>query len=198
MFLNIDDNYMNIKELIELISSKYPIYSLCEVDKLINNKAVKVSNQQDSKKIYINKINENDWYIVATNVYKCMDGYIGITGPCRLCNDRIEWKDINFPCEISEYDKVYSISYAHKSKDKINKPIESTVIEKLPEELIKETLISNNINNLTEEKIQHIKNIIKEVIELNKLNPEGSTYSLIVLLLMFMGGNTFKMDRKKK
>lgn len=188
---------MKTKELIDLIASKYPIYSLCEVDDLIKDKVKKVSNQQDSKKIYINKVNESKWYIVATNVYQCDDGYVGITGPCQLYNEQIAWKDINFPCEAFEYDEVYSISYVRKSEDKVNKSTELTTTTESLEKLISTLLSSKNIDGLTPEAIKHIKNIFKEVSELDKINFVGSAYPFVAMLLMFMNGNTFNENKEE-
>lgn len=70
---------MDTNEIIKLLLSKYPIYSLYGAEKLLDKKAYKVSNQQDLK--------EYRHYAIATDVYECTDGFVGITGPCRLYNE---------------------------------------------------------------------------------------------------------------
>ncbi len=69
--------------------------------------------------------------------------------------------------------------------------------EKSTEELIKELLTSKDMNSLTAEKIKHIKNITKEVVELDKLNFEGSSLSYLVILLLFMGYGDFKVNKEE-
>lgn len=58
-------------------------------------------------------------------------------------------------------------------------------------------LNSENTNGLTLEKIELIKNIFKEVSELNKLNSGCSAYSFIAALLMFIGGGTFNTNEEE-
>lgn len=79
----------------------------------------------------------------------------------------------------------------------INKSKEYITTNKSSEELLNTLLSSKNINNLSLEAIEHIKNIVKEVTELDKLNFDGSAYVFVAMLLIFMSGNTFNVNKEE-
>ena len=97
---------MKVNEVINLIQDNYPLYSLYSAEELINNKTQKVASN-----LYID---ERRHYEISTDVYKCEDGYIGITGPSKLYSEQNSWEDIDEPCFASEFIAVSTITYKQK------------------------------------------------------------------------------------
>ena len=60
-------------------------------------------------------IDEHRWYIITTSVYKCEDGFVGITGPSSLKSESMTWSDTDEYCTAEEYKAVPSIIYKPKS-----------------------------------------------------------------------------------
>ena len=60
-------------------------------------------------------IDEHRWYIITTSVYKCEDGFVGITGPSSLKSESMAWSDTDEYCTAEEYEAVPSIIYKPKS-----------------------------------------------------------------------------------
>ena len=60
-------------------------------------------------------IDEHLWYIITTSVYKCEDGFVGITGPSSLKSESMIWSDTDEYCTAEEYEAVPSIIYKPKS-----------------------------------------------------------------------------------
>ena len=60
-------------------------------------------------------IDEHRWYIITTSVYKCEDGFVGITGPSLLKSESMTWSDTDEYCTAEEYEAVPSIIYKPKS-----------------------------------------------------------------------------------
>ena len=60
-------------------------------------------------------IDEHRWYIITTSVYKCEDGFVGITGPSSLKSESMTWSDTDEWCTAEEYEAVPSIIYKPKS-----------------------------------------------------------------------------------
>ena len=60
-------------------------------------------------------IDEHRWYIITTSVYKCEDGFVGITGPSSLKSESMTWSDTDEYCTAEEYEAVPSIIYKPKS-----------------------------------------------------------------------------------
>lgn len=51
---------------------------------------------------------------MATNVYKCEDGYVGVIGPWQLFSEQMSYKDLDTTCYAEEYQAVQSIEYKPK------------------------------------------------------------------------------------
>lgn len=98
---------MKVKELIEYLDQNGDISSVFDAEDIIGGRAKKVANNLDPVKFR--------WFEVATDVYKCEDGYVGVTRPSQLYNEYDTWKDIDCPCSLSEFVAVSTITYIQKA-----------------------------------------------------------------------------------
>lgn len=100
---------MKVQELIDLIISEYPIYSMWDAEEIIGKKAEKVASGLD--------LDEHRWYSIysiATDVYKCDDGFVGIRGAYQSFSEQQGWSDIDVTCFAEEYEAVQTITYKPK------------------------------------------------------------------------------------
>lgn len=58
------------------------------------------------------------WYEESTTVFKCQDGFVGVTGPSRLYSESMTWDDVYAYCIAEEYEEVKTISYRPKLDNK--------------------------------------------------------------------------------
>lgn len=98
---------MKVKELIDLINNSENCYSIWNAENLFKGGVyrVAVNVYEDVRR----------WYVVSTNVYKCDDGYVGITGPSVLNSESLVWSDCD-PCFAEEYEAYNTISFRPKEK----------------------------------------------------------------------------------
>ena len=96
---------MTVKELIDLINNAN-YYSIWEAEEHFGTGVYRVAAN-----VYED---EHRWYVVSTNVYKCDDGYVGITGPSALNSESMVWSDCGYPCTAEEYEAFNTISYKPK------------------------------------------------------------------------------------
>lgn len=97
---------MKVQEVIDLIDDS-TIYSLAELEwdgYLPKCKCVARGLNLD----------EHRWYSVATNVYECEDGFVGVTGVYQSFSESQTWKDIGVPCYAEEYIATPTITYKPK------------------------------------------------------------------------------------
>ena len=92
---------MKIKEAIELINNSDNYYSLLDAEDLLIG--CKFRKRQD---YCIHK-----WYMMATDIYKVDDGYIGIKGVVGIKSEII-----NERCRAKEYEAIQTITYIPKIK----------------------------------------------------------------------------------
>lgn len=97
---------MKVQELIDLIISEYPIYSVWDAEEIIGKKAEKVASGLE--------LDEHRWYSIATDVYKCDDGFVGVRGAYQSFSELQGWPDIDVPCFAEEYEAVQTITYQPK------------------------------------------------------------------------------------
>lgn len=57
---------------------------------------------------------EHRWYVTATQIFKCDDGFVGIAGPVIIKSEEMSWKDTGCECVASEYVKVMKPTYEPK------------------------------------------------------------------------------------
>ena len=97
---------MDVKEAIELINNSDDCYSLWDAEDLL--KGCKFVSRQD--------IDSHRWYIMATDVYKVDNGYIGVRGVSELKSEMMDYSDTDEHCVAEEYTAVQTITYIPKTK----------------------------------------------------------------------------------
>lgn len=97
---------MKVKELIKLVNgSDEPIYSLYNLEDFIElPKCVAMGLNYDKHR----------WYALATNVYECEDGFVGITGVDESYSEDQTYSDIGVECEAEEYEEIQTVTYRIK------------------------------------------------------------------------------------
>ena len=102
---------MKVKELIELLENserKYVMETLYEFEFDARDKCEKVAS-------HVNVVEYRDrGYSVATDVYKCEDGLVGVTAGYELLSEQVEWDDICPDTDVSEYEAEQTIIYRPK------------------------------------------------------------------------------------
>lgn len=93
---------MKVQELINLISEN-KLYSLCDAEDLIGDKATKVDSGID--------LDSHRWFSIAADVYKCDDGYVGVYGVFQNFSEMQTYEDINILCEAEEFEAITRVSY---------------------------------------------------------------------------------------
>lgn len=95
---------MTVKDFIDTINnSEDPFYSLDEVNYFVNEKEVTT--------IDIDKYRD---YSFATDIYKCKDGFVGVTGLFQVFGGCSVPSDFKFKCIASEYEEIQVTSYQPK------------------------------------------------------------------------------------
>lgn len=99
---------MKVKEAIELINNREDLYYVNDAGKLLlKDKTVEeVATHIES--------DAHRWFEIATNVYKCEDGFVGVRGVARLFSEQMLVSDTDVPCQASEYEEIQTISYREK------------------------------------------------------------------------------------
>lgn len=98
---------MKTSEFIEKIN-KNNIKSLYHIEDLIG-----ANNMSEIVKKNLNIVRFR-WYELSTIVFKCQDGFVGVTGPSRLYSESMTWDDIDAYCIGEEYEEFKTISYRPK------------------------------------------------------------------------------------
>lgn len=97
---------MTTGQLIELINESL-LYSLYDARKILSkHKIPQVAHELGADR--------HRWYEVATDVYKCEDGFVGITGVSCLYSENIMYMDCDTPCTAEEYEEVVEVTYKKK------------------------------------------------------------------------------------
>lgn len=95
---------MKVKELIDIINSnEYPSLHHLET---IKGLPECVAEGLD--------LDQYRWFSIATNVYKCEDGFVGVCGAYQSFSEMQTWKDLDAPCEAEEYEEISTVSYKPK------------------------------------------------------------------------------------
>ena len=56
-------------------------------------------------------LDEHRWYSIATDVYECEDGLVGVTGAFQSFSESQTWEDIGVMCGAEQYKVITSITY---------------------------------------------------------------------------------------
>lgn len=91
---------MKVQEVIDLFFDN-AVYSLCQAEEMID--CEKVASGLN--------LEEHRWYSIATDVYECEDGVVGITGAFQSFSESQTWEDIGVLCGAEQYKVVTKISY---------------------------------------------------------------------------------------
>lgn len=95
---------MKVQELIEKVNNEN-YHSVWEVELVLPQlEAIEQELNQD----------EHRWYIISTNIYKCEDGYVGVTGPSSLKSESMDWEDCYCKVVAKEYEEYTTVSYRPK------------------------------------------------------------------------------------
>lgn len=97
---------MTKEKAIELINNLNNCYSLFDAEDLL----------KDCERIQRQNYNSHRWYIIATDIYKAEDGYIGVTGVSELKTEMMDFSDCSGHCVAREYEPVQTITYVPKTK----------------------------------------------------------------------------------
>ncbi len=81
---------MKVTEIIQLIQDESPLYDVYQADDIIGGQARMVYKNLDPE--------EHKGYRSATNIYQCDDGFVCITGPCKLYSETMNWRDLEEDC----------------------------------------------------------------------------------------------------
>ena len=97
---------MTTGQLIELINESL-LYSLYDARNILSkHKIPQVAHELN--------IDRHRWYEIATDVYKCEDGFVGITGVSCLYSEGMMYMDCNTLCIAEEYKEVVKVTYEKK------------------------------------------------------------------------------------
>lgn len=96
---------MTVEEVIEKVNStKY--WSLYSFEEEFNLEAVASGLYAD----------EHRWYEVSTTVYKCEDGFVGVSGVSQLYSESMDYEDCYCECFAEEFEPFTIISYRRKQQ----------------------------------------------------------------------------------
>ena len=95
---------MKVAEVIEKCSSEN-IWSLCEFEEEFPD-LKRVASDLD--------VERARWFELATNVYECEDGFVGVNGISKVFSEMMSNSDCDCPCSACEYEAVPSIAYKPK------------------------------------------------------------------------------------
>lgn len=100
---------MKVHELIKIINEKEFYRADCLYNKDVGYDLI---YKLSSPKTVIN-YNKEKQFIIGTAIYKCEDGYVGVTGPVILTK-LIDWEDSDFRCTAREFEEIVKIEYIPK------------------------------------------------------------------------------------
>lgn len=59
-------------------------------------------------------IERDRWFELATNVYECEDGFVGVNGISEVYSEMMSNSDCECPCTATEYEEFTTVSYRPK------------------------------------------------------------------------------------
>lgn len=96
---------MKVQDVIDLFNEN-DVYALWEAEGMIETFCKKVASGLN--------LDEHRWYSIATDVYKCEDGFVGVTGAYQSFSESQTWEDIGVICGAREYKAVQTTTYEPK------------------------------------------------------------------------------------
>ena len=98
---------MKVTEVIEKCNSEN-IWSLWEFEEIFPD-LKRVASDLD--------VDRHRWFELATNVYECEDGFVGVNGISEVFSEMMSYSDCDCPCTAAEYEAVQSITYKPKASN---------------------------------------------------------------------------------
>jgi hypothetical protein len=92
---------MKVKEVIEKVNTN-EYWSIYEFEEEFNLEVVDTC---------VGGIGYHLKYEEMTNVYKCDDGFVGVSGAVHLYDDNMEFSDCNHKCTAEEYKQILAPRY---------------------------------------------------------------------------------------
>ncbi len=97
---------MKVSEVIEKCSSEN-LWSLWEFEEEF----------PDLKRVASDlNVDRHRWFELATNVYECEDGFVGVEGISEVFSEMMSNSDCDCPCTAAEYEAYTILSYRLKNK----------------------------------------------------------------------------------
>lgn len=97
---------MKVKELIEFVNNyENPFIALDDVEDAVDEK---------TKKVETIDVDKHRHYSIATDVYQCEDGFVGVTGLYEIFSECSMRSDFDINCEASEYEAFQKVTYKPK------------------------------------------------------------------------------------
>lgn len=97
---------MKVAEVIEKCSSEN-LWSLCEFEEEFPDLKRVASD------LYVER---HRWFELATNVYECEDGFVGVNGISEVFSEMMSNSDCECQCFACEYEAYQVVSYRPKVK----------------------------------------------------------------------------------
>jgi hypothetical protein len=98
---------MKVEEVINLIDNTDELYYTSDAEDLLSKYNVK-------QVAYGLNVDRHRWYDIVTDVYKCEDGFVGITGLGQLYSEMMTPSDCDVYCYAEEYEEEQTITYKRK------------------------------------------------------------------------------------
>lgn len=98
---------MKVKELIELINNEEELYHTGDAEDLLSDYDVE-------QVAYGLNPDRHRWYEIVTDVYKCEDGFVGVTGLGQIYSEMMSSSDCDVTCYAEEYEEIQTITYKRK------------------------------------------------------------------------------------
>ena len=90
-----EQNVISCEKFIDLINNDDANYSLCQTTDIGNTYGVKLVDDGFN-------LDQYRWYSIATNIYKCSDGFVKVTGAFQIFSEMQGWSDINVHSEAEK------------------------------------------------------------------------------------------------
>ena len=90
-----EQNVISCEKFIDLINNDDDNYSLCQTTDIGNTYGVKLVDEGFN-------LDQYRWYSIATNIYKCSDGYVKVTGAFQSFSEIQGWSDIDVHSEAEK------------------------------------------------------------------------------------------------
>lgn len=90
-----EQNVISCEKFIDLINNDDDNYSLCQTTDIGNTYGVKLVDEGFNLDQYV-------WYSIATNIYKCSDGFVKVTGAFQSFSETQGWPDIDVHSEAEK------------------------------------------------------------------------------------------------